>query len=168
MEKVMNKTIQAALAALAFGVCATSVYAGGPGGPGSQPHKPGKSACGHDCKGKIDIVLEVPKHCDLDIADSTLVLTEQNNYTDSTTFAVRTNADYRLAITPPSTLVNGSRSVPVSVDTTRRGGATYRNGSTVNWDGREHTYGVKAYARNIGIGTYAGNYKGTYGVEIKF
>ena len=28
MEKVMNKAIQATLAALAFGICATSVYAG--------------------------------------------------------------------------------------------------------------------------------------------
>ena len=167
MEKVMNKTIQATLAALAFGICATSVYAGDED-RGGGPHKPGKSACGNDCKGKIDIVLEVPKHCDLDIADSNLVLTEQNNYTDATTFGVRTNADYSLTITPPGTLVNGTRSVPVSVQTTRRGGAAYSSGSTVTWDGREHTYGVRAQARNIGIGTYAGTYRGTYGVEVKF
>jgi|SRR5690606_2427476 hypothetical protein len=166
MEKVMNKTIQAALAALAFGVCVTSVHAGEADRGGG--HKPGKSSCGHDCKGKIDIVLEVPKHCDLDIADSSLVLTEQNNYTDATTFGVRTNADYSLTITPPGTLVNGTRSVPVSVQTTRRGGAAYSSGSTVTWDGREHTYGVRAQARNIGIGTYAGTYRGTYGVEVKF
>lgn len=166
MEKAMNKTIQVALAALAFGVCATSVYAGDED-RGGGPHKPGKSGCGNDCKGKIDIVLEVPKHCDLDIEDSTLVLTEQNRYTDSTTFGVRTNADYSLAITPPGTLANGTRTVPVDV-VTSRGRAEYTSGSTVSWDGREHTYSVRAQARNIGIGTYAGTYRGTYGVEIKF
>lgn len=166
MEKVMNKTIQAALAALAFGVCATSVYAG-EADRGGGPHKPGKSSCGHDCKGKIDIVLEVPKHCDLDIDDSNLLLTEQNNYIDSTTFDVRTNADYSLTITPPGTLVNGTRTVPVDV-VTRRGPREYTSGTTVNWDGREHTYRVRAQAQNIGIGTYAGTYRGTYGVEIKF
>ncbi|WP_407307514.1 hypothetical protein [Acinetobacter sp.] len=162
----MNKKIQTALAALAFGVCATSVYAGPPE-RGGGPHKPGKTSCGNECKGKIDIVLEVPKHCDFSIADSSLALTAQNNYTASTTFDVSTNADYSLTITPPGTLVNGARSVPVSVQTTR-GGATYASGSTVNWDGRAHTYGVRAQASNIGVGTYAGTYRGTYGVEVKF
>ncbi len=72
---------------------------------------------------KSDIVLEVPRHCDLDVETPRLTLaqTTGGNWSDAGFFNVSTNAPYRLNINPLNTLRNGENSVPVVVTTTRGG-----------------------------------------------
>lgn len=168
----MNKLIKVTMSALVLSL-GTAAYAGGKPGGGGHPgggHHSGNHGCGSsgDCKGKIDIDLVVEKHCDLDIDESLLTLDKTNSYTDSTKFQVRTNANYFLAITAPTTLANGSRTVPVAVTTTGAGGP-YSSPTVINWDGTEHEYTVQASSAGLdAMSTYAGTYKGTYKVEVKF
>ena len=164
----MNKLIKVAVSALVLGL-GTAAYATD-AKPGQGGHHGGNSGCGSagDCKGKIDIDLVVEKHCDLDVDESLLTLNKNNSYTDSTKFQVRTNANYYLAISAPTKLVDGTQSVPVTVTTTGLGG-TYTSPTVINWNGLEHEYTVKATSAGLdAMATRAGTYKGTYNVEVKF
>lgn len=170
----MNKMTQAALAALVLGVCSTGVYAtedvASFGGSGGGNHHSGNSGCGTDCKGSIDITLEVPKHCDLDINKKTIVMTKGSGITwsGSSSFDVSANAPYSLTITKPSTLVNGSASIGVSV-ATLLGSAPY-TGGTLSYQSAARVFNVNATTTNTTSldSAQAGTYKGTYTVAVAF
>ncbi|MGE8537931.1 MAG: hypothetical protein ACN6NI_01490 [Acinetobacter sp.] len=169
----MNKMTQAALAALviSFGFGSTVVYAADTAGrPGQQkPHKPGKHGCGDKCDGKIDVVLEVARHCDLDVLNPTLTLAAgaDGNWAAAGAFNVRTNAPYRLNIAPLTQLRNGATSVPVTVATTR-GGNAY-SGTQSSTAGLDHTWDVNASVLSSVVNAAdAGTYRGVYNVEVRF
>mgnify|MGYP004576716471 CR=1 FL=1 len=177
MEKNMKKMTQATLAALVlgFGFSSTALYAaeanrGGPPQQGpNKPHKPGKHGCGDKCDGKIDIVLEVPRHCDLDVDTPRLTLaqTTGGNWSDAGFFNVSTNAPYRLNINPLNTLRNGENTVPVVVTTTRGGKAYY--GTQSSTKGQAHRWDVAATVAGSAVeAADAGTYRGVYNVEVRF
>lgn len=177
MEKKMNKIVLTALASLVLGLGSASVYAGGPShGPGpskpSKPHKPGKHGCGDKCDGKINVVLDVAKHCDLDIIDETLTLAaaSDGSWTDTGTFNVRTNAPYRLQISPLNTLTGPGGSVPVQVSTRLNGAADAYNGGNLPSTGNaDQAFNVTAtVAESAYNGADAGIYRGTYTVAVRF
>ncbi|WP_216935066.1 MULTISPECIES: hypothetical protein [unclassified Acinetobacter] len=166
----MNKMTQAVLATvvLSFGLGSTAVYANQVAGkPGS--HKPGKHGCGDKCDGKIDIVLDVPRHCDLDVETPQLTLaqTTGGNWSDAGFFNVSTNAPYRLNINAPNNLRSGQNTVPVSMTTTR-GGKAY-SGTQTSTKGQAHRWDVAATVAGSAIAAAdAGTYLGTYNVEVRF
>ncbi len=177
MEKTMNKIVLTALASVVLGLGSASVYAGGPDrGPGpskpTKPHKPGKHACGDKCDGKINVVLDVARHCDLDIVDETLTLAQAQNgtWTDTGTFNVRTNAPYRLQISAPNTLTGAGGAVPVQVSTRQNGAADAYNGGTLASTGNaDQAFNVTAtVAQNDYNNADAGTYRGTYTVAVRF
>ncbi|ATO18699.1 hypothetical protein BS636_02990 [Acinetobacter sp. LoGeW2-3] len=170
----MNKIIFAALASLVVGLGSASVYAGDDHGKGpNKPHKPGKSSCGDKCDGKIKILLDVPRHCDLDILDETLTLTERNgNWTDTGSFTVRTNAPYRLDISAPRNLTGpaGAR-VPVDVTTRQAGARGEVRGNTTFASTRnaDQRFNVTATVSGTNYAEAdAGLYSGIYTVAVRF
>lgn len=173
----MNKIVLTALASLVLGLGSASVYAGAPSqGPGpskpTKPHKPGKHGCGDKCDGKINVVLDVAKHCDLDIINETLTLAAASggNWTGTGRFNVRTNASYRLDISPLNNLTGPGGSVPVEV-TTRQAGATsnYTGGQLASTRNDDQAFNVTAtVAANAYNAADAGIYRGNYTVAVRF
>lgn len=171
----MKKITQVALAALVLGVGSASVYAGGDDRGSSQhkPHKAGKHGCGDKCEGKMKIVLDIPRHCDLDILDETLTLTQARNgsWTDTGAFTVRTNAPYRLDISAPQVLNGqGGATIPVQVSTRQhRSGRDYNGRYLPSTKNADQRFNVTATVSNDNYSEAdAGLYSGIYTVAVRF
>ncbi|OAL80038.1 hypothetical protein E0H80_03450 [Acinetobacter sp. ANC 4779] len=93
----MNKMTQAALAALAFGVCATSVYAGDEDRGGGYDPKPPVdwSKCNTlGCEKEIPITLDIKKKCVV-TGGQGIVLSAAGG-TQTTNYSITTNTPYVL------------------------------------------------------------------------
>ncbi|SPL69972.1 hypothetical protein [Acinetobacter stercoris] len=172
----MSKIVKTVLASLVFGLCSAAAFADGEdlaakgGGGGHGGHNPGNSGCGTTCNGKIDISLDVPKHCDLDIITDTITLanTSGNSWSGSGSFTVAANSDYRLNITAPTQLNNGLYSVGVNVDTKKPGGASYMTGEVLPFSASARTFTVQANSTFDPTTTRYGTYTGIYQVAVDF
>ncbi|CAB1208528.1 hypothetical protein [Acinetobacter bouvetii] len=167
----MNKMTQAALAAFVLGACATGVYAGE-----NDKRTPERApvGCGVDCKDKIDIVLNVEPHCDIDVTTPTLTLQDKaGGDTKTGSFKVGANALFKINLTTANgeKLKFANNEIPVSI-VTKRGGTVIPLNATTGGQpftlGGWTKYDVTAKVGEVGINKPVGTYKEELRIAVSF
>lgn len=177
----MNKTTQAALAALVLGVCATGAYAGDEEAKGGYtPPKPpiDWSKCNTlGCEKEIPITLEIKKKCV--VSGGQGIVLNSAGGTQTTNYSIVTNTPYVLNLqtanagTGASTFVkhetDATAKVATTIVTTKAGQAAPVNFGNSNHDGEStDVYTLKVTNAAVSASQKAGIYNDTYLVKAYY
>lgn len=175
----MNNLLKMSLMAVTLGLGSTAVFA-----TEDRPHPtPDPDTCDEGpCKGNIPIYVNVPKRCAVKVPKTPIILKDGD--TETTSFQVGANANYRLVVdttnrigngaTVESLAKSGSNSVGIEVSTRKAGPGNpliklndpqaNTTPGPMGWN----TYNVEVKSDYVGMSKPAGTYSDNYSITVSF